>query len=231
MIFCPVRELTSDSTCNSVSLEYPETQLLKITRFHWKPMKTNLTAAIAICLLLMASGCSKPTGEEYYPAPHDGARREYTIDYSALLVGVQKGRLAYRIDGTETINGKTYFKEIAVISGIPGVPAQTRYLRRDNLGMYAIDGDDKTKTEYLETPFPVQVGNSWTVKEPKGERHYRTEAIETLELFDRKYDRCLKVSCSSPEGEGYSYIAPGIGEVKGVFSGNGVTIEFTLDKR
>jgi hypothetical protein len=194
-------------------------------------MRTNPITAIAVSIVFLASGCSKPTGEEYFPELRDGARREYTIEYSALLVGVQKGRLAYRIDGTETINGKTYFKEVAVFSGISGAPAQTRYVRRDKQGTYAIDGDDKTRTEYLETPFPVQVGNSWTVKKPKGESHYRAEAIETLQLFDRKYDRCLKISFSGPEGEGYSYSAPGIGEVKGVFKGSGVTMEFTLDKQ
>ena len=158
--------------------------------------------------MLLPLGCSKPIAEEYFAAPRDGARREYALEYSAPLLGVQKGRVASRIDGTERINGKPYFKEVAVFSGIPGMPAQIRYVRNDRDGIHVIEGNDNTKTEYLEIPFPVKVGNTWIVKKPKGEIHYRAEAIETLQLFDRKYDRCLKISYSGPHGEGYSYTAP-----------------------
>jgi hypothetical protein len=144
--------------------------------------------------------------------------------------GAQKGRLAVRGEGTETINGKVYSKVVTVTSGIPGVPPQVRYERRDKNGLYAIDADDSTKTEYLDAPLPVRVGSTWTTKSAKGEVHYRAEAIEASQLFDRTYEKCLKISFSKSDSEGYTYYAPGVGQVKSVVKSNGVTIELTLDK-
>lgn len=184
-----------------------------------------------VCLVLFAFGCSKQPEDEYFPEIRDGSQREYSMEYSVLSVGVQKGRIAYRIDGTETIDGMVYYQEIGVISGIPGMPAITQFTRRDKQGIHVIDGNDKTKSEYLAIPFPIKVGNSWTANRHDGEYHYRAEAIETLQLFDRKYERCLKITFSGPGVEGYSYLAPGVGEVKGVFSGSGFTMEYTLDKK
>ena len=193
-------------------------------------MRTNPILLLAMSAVAL-SGCSTPQGGEYFPPSRDGSRREYSFEYSDPLMGTEKGRIAYRIDGTERINGNTYFKEVAVVSGVPGVLVQTRYVRRDKDGIHVIDGEDNTKADYLETPFPVKVGSSWTVKKPKGETHYRAEAIESLQLLDRRYDRCLKLSYTGQNGQGYSYSAPGIGEVKGVANESGATMEAVLDKR
>jgi hypothetical protein len=186
-------------------------------------------------LAIAISGCSKPKEEdEYFPPPRDGSKKEYTFEMSDIhFPGViQKGRIASKYDGTETINGKIYFKEVIAYSGIPGMPAQIHYIKRDKDGMHAIDGDDNTKTEYLVTPFPVKVGNSWTVKTTKGETHYKADVIETLQLFDRKYDRCLKISWENSDGHGYVYRAPRIGQVKAVYGyENGKTIDVVLDKQ
>jgi len=194
-------------------------------------MKTKIILWLAIPSVAVLWSCAKPGEQEYFPPLRDGAKREYSVQCATLVAGVLQGRLVWRIDGSEAVNGKTYFKEVRVTTGIPGVPAQLRYLRRDEQGIHAIDGNDKTRTEYLEVPFPVKVGNSWTVKSQDGETRFRAEAIETLRLSDRKYDRCLKVSYKSAKGEGYSYFAPAIGDVKGVIKASGVTVEYALDKR
>ena len=193
-------------------------------------MRARTIVALTVSFVCWTSGCSKPKGAEYFPELRDGASKVYSIEYNVPPTGVQKGRLAIRVDGTETINGKSYSKELTVPSGIPGAPTQTRFVRRDKTGIYAINGDDSTKTEYLEIPLPVQVGSSWTSKSPRGELHYRAEAIEAAQLFDRSYENCLKVSFTSSVGEGYACHAPGLGMVRSVIKASGVTMELTLDK-
>ena len=194
-------------------------------------MRPHLIASVAISLTLLISGCAPQEGEEYFPPERDGDHQEYSLEYLAPFAGLQKGRMATRIDGTETINGKEYFKQVQVISGIPGFPPSFTYIRRDKKGIHAIDGDDNTKTEYTEIPFPLKAGSSWTARTPDGDRHSKAEGIETLQLFDRKYERCLKVSYREKNVEGYSYYCPGVGEIKGVMKVSGVTMEYVLDKR
>ena len=44
--------------------------------------------------------------------------------------GVYKGRMLIRINGEETINGKTYYKQVILTSGIPGEKPHKSYNRR-----------------------------------------------------------------------------------------------------
>ena len=199
-------------------------------------MTPHLIASVAISLTLLISGCAPQEGEEYFPLERDGDHREYSVMFLAPTVGVLKGRMATRIDGTETINGNKYLKQVEVISGLPEFPANFTYFRRDKKGIHIIDGDGNTKTEYTAIPFPLKVGTSWTVRNPNDYRQYRAEGIETLELFDRKYERCLKVSYMGKSMEkslkGYSYNCPGVGQIKKVIEVPGAwRMEFVLDKR
>ena len=130
----------------------------------------------------------------------------------------------------ETIKGNKYFKLVTVSSGIPGYPTLVQYVRIDTQGKHVIEGDDDTKTEYTEIPFPVKVGKTWTVKKPKGDWHYTAEGIETLHLIDRKYEGCLKLLFKAQNLEGYAYFAPGAGEVKGVCRIGEETMELVLEK-
>jgi hypothetical protein len=189
------------------------------------------SGAFVMLSTFLPCGCSKPREQGYFPEDHYGLRQEYSVESSGPLSGARKGRVVFWIDGKKTINGKAYFKEVTVISGIPGAGAAIQYRRWDSQGIHTIDGDDETQTEYLDTPLPINVGDAWTVKKPKGEAKYRAEAIEPLDLPDRKYDRCLKLAYQDHAGSGYSYYAPGLGQVKGVIQGRGVTVTFTLDSR
>lgn len=199
-------------------------------------MRPHLIASVAIFLTLLISGCAPQEREDYFPTERDGDHREYSVEIRTPFAGVLKGRMARRIDGTETINGKKYFKEVTVTSGLPGIPADFSYFRRDKMGMHVIDGDDNTKTEYTAIPFPLKVGTSWTHRTPDGDQHYKAEGIETLQLFDRKYERCLKVSYMGKSMEkslkGYSYNCRGVGQIKKVIEVPGAwRMEFVLDKR
>jgi len=161
------------------------------------------------------------------------------MQYAGGPIGVQSGKMLVRIDGKESIAGKEYYKYVHVYSGIPGAETEVHYYRRPPEGIWRLAGKDK---EYLETPFPVKVGDKWTVAYPTEKTEYYAEAIETLELLDKnkKYDNCLKISFKTTDNdgatiEGQRYLARGIGLVKevnrieDVFGGRGV-VELVLDK-
>jgi hypothetical protein len=169
--------------------------------------------------------------QKYFPDLRDGLERRYSVEYVIALAGSRKGVFVFRVDGKVTINGKSYFKDILVPSGIPGAEPEVTYIRRAKDGLYAIDEKDATKTEYLQTPFPLSLGMEWTVKTSEKTSRYKVETIDTLQLIDRKYDKCLKISYREGQIEGTSYYAPGIGEVRGVGKGPGFTMDYTLEER
>lgn len=189
------------------------------------------TSIVIISFFVLAS-CTKQ--ENDYFSMHDGARWEYSIEMLIRGRGIQKAKSVDRVDGIENINGKEYYKVVSVTSGIPGAEPETNYYRRTKDGIYKISGKHKDYPEYMITPFPISVGNKWAVQEPEGLFHYTIESIETAELFDRKYENCLKISFEgnyqSQSAKGYSYEAKNIGTVKSVFETDLVTIEYTLEK-
>ncbi len=196
-------------------------------------MQRRLVYMIIITLLTL-SACSKqpqgqPQGDIYYPKGSNGAQWAYGIRYSAPE-GVQTGGMLIQIGGEETINGKTYYKQITLTKGVPGAGTHVSYNRRAKEGIYKID--DKTRQEYLTTPFPMKVGNIWTTKTSDVQTQFKAEKIETVELNDKKYVKCLKVSFQASNGsqhfEGISYFAPGIGEVYSLLNLGKVKVDYAL---
>lgn len=189
-----------------------------------------LTLAV---LILSLAACSKQPGENYFPMS-DGSRWEFSIQDSRNVPGAEKRKVVVRIDGDEEIQGKKYHKEVTVFSGIPGAEASISYCRIAKGGIYEISGKHKELPEFLYIPFPLEVGRSWTVQEPEATTSYRVEGKETVELFDRKYDDCLKISFSveakSGAYDGVSYYASDVGCVRNVVKNRGLTTEFVLDK-
>ena len=187
-------------------------------------------ALMAVVLGVLA--CSRSNSESYFPLPQDGAHWEYKLDFMTSL-GVQSGKLLVRVDGTKTIGDQKYFKYVAVVSGIPGVEPQVSFYRRSSVGIFTVDGKYQDRPEYLEVPFPVEVGNTWTVNGPEKRTEYHVKAIDTLELYDKKYDECLMIFYTSAQGltriQGTQYLAKGIGLVKESGSVDGVKFELTLD--
>ena len=167
----------------------------------------------------------------YFTKLKDGLKWEYVIDYRVAQGVVQKGRMSYRIDGIDDNIWISFFMEVIVIDGIPGVHTIHRYVRHTTEGRYVIEKDDPSKTEFLEYPNPIEVGDRWTAISPtQGEFQFYAEAIETLYLFDTKYEDCLKVSFTFPDWQGYAYMAPGLGDVKIVaeYEDGSVIMEATL---
>jgi hypothetical protein len=187
-----------------------------------------------IVILLALSACSKQQqGENYFPKTSKGAQWEYGLRYSTPA-GVQMGGMIIRIGDEETINGKTYYKQITLTKGIPGAETHVSYNRRSKEGIYKIDEKTATRKEYLTTPFPIMAGAAWTTQTADGQTQFKAEKIETVELNNKKYEKCLKISFQADKGsqhfEGISYFAPGIGEVYSVLNLGEVKVDYALIK-
>jgi len=186
--------------------------------------------------LLILSACSKQSQEQlqgdiYFPKGSNGSQWEYGVRYSAPE-GTKMGIMLIEIVGEETINGKTYYKQINSIKGIPGAGIRLGYYRRAKEGIYAIDDNTTYSRERLTTPFMIRIGDTWTAKTSDGQKQFKAEKIETVEINDKRYKNCLKVSFKTDPGpqhiEGISYFAPKIGEVYSVFDIGKVKVDYAL---
>jgi len=185
-------------------------------------------------VLLILFACSKQQpGEIYFPKASNGTQWEYLLKYTTPG-GVYKGRMIIRINGEETINGKTYYKQVTLTSGIPGEKPHISFNRRTKEGIYKIDENNNARPEYLVTPFPIKVGTTWTARTSDGQTRYQAEKIETVELDNRQYKNCLKMSFQADKKmqhfDGFSYLAPGVGEVYTILNFGEVKVEYALDK-
>jgi hypothetical protein len=188
---------------------------------------------LVACVVLFL-GCTRST--EYFPLSQ-GAQWEYSVDYLGFFGTPQKGKVVTRVDGTEVMNGKTYYKMVTVSSGIPGFENSSKYYRRDDEGIYEFDGTN----EQLILPFPLEVGRTWTVNEGNQKWTYRVEGIETAHLISKKYDDCVKISfemvqttdtifgAATDQLSGVTYRAQGVGEVKLIVTSQHGKAELSLD--
>lgn len=188
---------------------------------------------LVACVVLFC-GCGG--SREYFPLS-PSAQWEYSVDYAGSFGIPQKGKVVTRVEGTEVINGKTYYKVATVSSGMPGAKDGSKYYRHDTSGIYEFDGTN----EQLFLPSSLDVGRTWTVNEGNQAWTFRVEGIETAHLISKKYDDCVKISFEmvqttdtmfGPATErlsGVTYRAPGVGEVKMSLRGQNGRAELSLD--
>jgi len=174
-----------------------------------------------LLLILCLVGCSPGYSQEYFPLK-DGAQWEYSLEMLAPSGQQVFGRIKTRVDGTRTINGVDYFKVISISSGIGGAEPEINYFRASPDGIYILPGTKLDQPEQLYLPASPEVGSEWHVQVPESDLHYTVQAIETAELFDKKYENCLKISVEGTvrmEGsetlsaKGVMHLAPSIGTV------------------
>jgi len=174
----------------------------------------------------------KVSSEEYWPIS-EGASWEYSFNYTSAT-GVHSAKALSRVEGKEIIGGKQYFKELTVFSGIPGQEPETWYYRTTREGIYNVRGKYKDRPEYLDPPFPLTVGSTWSGNQPERRVEFRVDAVETAELYSQRYEKCLKVSFRGTVGsspiEGFYYRAPNVGMVKEVWKRDLTTFEVILDR-
>jgi hypothetical protein len=190
----------------------------------------KLYIASAICGLSMSLTSCAPKGAEYIPESHAGDRYEYSFEYAAPFLGTQKASMVARTEGEENINGKTFHKFVIVVSGIPGADDDIEYRRWTPQGVYYVEGSDKTKTEYMNTVLPLEMGTSWTVKKPTETVEYTVTGIENIETPAGTFDKCLKIDFKGDKSEGTQYLAPNVGLVKQIAKASGIPMTVLLTK-
>ena len=187
-------------------------------------------------ILVFLFACSKQApspkqeGEIYFPQGSKGSKWEYLIKITTPS-GIKQGRLSINNEGEESMNGKTYNKQVSLMEGDK---PEVSYYRRDRKGIYKVDLMNKNKPEYIITPFPMTVGKTWTAKNSGGQMVFTAEKIENIEYLGHTYKNCLKVTyrgdAITRSLEGYTYYAPNVGEVGTWLKIGDVTMQYALDR-
>jgi hypothetical protein len=185
-------------------------------------MKNRLAILLLVITGLTSSCSKKEEGRDYFPINKE---EEFSLSFSAPSGATLQGKMVVRNQGEEVINGKTYTKYFAEISA-PTTDSQQSpiivYSRITPEGVYSVVDEHKDFPEFLDYPFPLKVGTTWTRVKFEGEQKCRVESIEDVQLPDKTYEKCLKISFQQESGEnpinGIEYLAKGIGNVKVVFN-------------
>jgi hypothetical protein len=198
--------------------------------------KLHKLYALVLCLLLTAtSACSQANGKNYFPLA-DGAKWKYAGRASSTSGKQVSFHGATRVDGETLINGKHYFK-VVITSDSSGTPEigkgieSVRYYRVAEDGIYVRPGNDPDRPELLEMPLPIPIGTKWL----SGSTEVQAERVGTVEVGDREYRDCLKLTFRQSDGlcTTENYLAPNVGIIKSVFVNNTEpksTVELTLEQ-
>ena len=176
-----------------------------------KQLLSALTILIALTSTLFASEIT----QNYHPL-RKGLKWEES--YTTLGYTQVSATINTRITGKETINGKEYWKVVSVPSGMPGSEPTTNYLRKAKDGIHVIYDSDPKKQDVLDFPLPIKIGKTWEISFPKGHAQNTITSIETVELPNRSYKDCIKMTSvgtyDSEQFESTIYFAPNIGSIK-----------------
>lgn len=188
-----------------------------------------------------AARCDEPTSQSATAREQDSERRLREADdidgriYLPLVVGrvmhydiswtppVGEARPANATGDVQAqveIAGKTYFKQVTKISGIPFSPTTVIYFRRAAEGIYQIFEGDESKPEWLYLPAKIRIGDRWSAKTVQGDVEFTAAGIEDVDTPSGTYRDCLKLSLviKTPLGKATEdqWLAPGVGSVKQV---------------
>jgi hypothetical protein len=196
----------------------------------------NEISILILCYVLaFMSACTQNNGKNYFPLA-DGARWEYAGQSSSPNSKQISFRATARIDGETLINSKRYFKYVLTsdFSSVPEIGKIREYVRYYRIaedGIYFRAGNDPNGLELLEMPLPIPISTKWL----SGNTEVQAEHVETIQIGDRQYRNCLKVTFK-PQGGAHileNYLAPAVGVIKFVdvsTSEPKSIIELTLEK-
>jgi len=169
----------------------------------------------------------------------EGAEWEYLAEVASPAASgakqVQTGKEIVRCDGKEIINGREYWKCAVMMVGFPEQADGVFYLRKSGEGVYSIEGG-KQNPERLYLALPAVVGKNWGSSGGKNSFTNWIEAIETADVYRRKYADCVKLRYQIKDQAGKVtndatiYAAPGIGTVKATFRFGEVWLKLSLEK-
>lgn len=194
-------------------------------KVHWHSLLGHLMVMavfpVTIACPLLFLGCGQLSAPDYFPLTAN-LKNEGTVQVTLDNGTIQKGRYVYRTDGQETIKGKSYWRCVLVHSGVD-LGTSVSLLRKGPEGVFACV-TDSDRPEQLWLPFPTPVAEEWTVDYGELKILCKREADETAQLFERKYENCLRVKRevrkANPSGTTFlicneqSWLAPNAGPVR-----------------
>lgn len=191
-----------------------------------KRLSAVLTISLAAALAL---GC--PRRPEGFIPLETGRVRVYDIDYSNVLGSVQHGEAVVRTEEKETIGQHEYFRIVTTIKGIPGSRPEVGHQRVAADGLHKVRYEGDRPVDYLDIPWPLEVGQAWLVDAGGLDMSCRADAREPVVLSKKTYDT-YKISCyGTRDGvqlKNQAYLAEGVGPVKTVLELGSITLEMRL---
>jgi hypothetical protein len=164
------------------------------------------------------------TQPDYYPLK-EGSKWEYDSEIPidegfGRGIKAKKVTSVTRIEGTEIINGKSYFKAVYIIPGA----STTNYFRKDHRGVHCVNKTHIELGEVLVMPEPPNIKEKWTEMDQRSS----LEGEEDVHLLDQTYKQCLKVRSTVLGKDGFratvdKYYAPNVGlvqEITILYQGN-----------
>lgn len=158
-------------------------------------------------------------GRDYLPLAA-GRVMHYDVSWTPPVGAAKSATATADVQGKVEIAGKSYFKQITRISGIPFSPTTVLYFRRAQDGVYQIFEGDESKPEWLYLPANIHIGDRWNATTAQGDVEFTAAGIENVETPSGAYRDCLKLSLviKTPLGKATEdqWLAPGVGSVKQV---------------
>jgi hypothetical protein len=181
--------------------------------------------------LFLALGAATAFGadQDLYNPLEVGLRWEVDVEVTPLGGTPSKGTALREVTATQTVNGRIYFVVLTTFKNLPRMHDYTMYRRKTPHGIYAFSSLDKDKHEFLETPIPLTVGQSWKTIIFDSVVESTAESNESVTVDGKTYDNCIKITFKSDRGAtGTFYQAPDVGNVLETTTADRLTYKFTL---
>ena len=197
-------------------------------------MSSPLSRWLLRCAVAVACGLMGPTvsvaSDDDYLQFREGD--ESTMDF--VVVGPdrqgKKGTLLRMVGGEVKRDGKVYWKVRSWMRDGPFRFDESKLVRKDEKGVYAIDLKSEDQREQVEIVLPLKVGREWTRTWRGVEVKERVEKLETVKIGEKRYERCYHIHTEAMDGSFWEdyWEAPRVGWVKSVSAAAGGVITVTL---
>lgn len=156
-------------------------------------------------------------GRDYLPLVV-GRVMHYDISWTPPVGEAKSATATADVQAQVEIAGKTYFKQVTKISGIPFSPTTVIYFRSAPEGIFQVFEGDESKPEWLYLPAKIKIGDHWSATTVQGDVEFTATGIEDVETPGGTYRDCLKLSLVIKTVLGKvtedQWLAPGVGSVK-----------------
>lgn len=156
-------------------------------------------------------------GRNYLPLVV-GRVMHYDISWTPPVGEAKSATATGDVQAQVEIAGKTYFKQVTKISGIPFSPTTVIYFRSAPEGIFQVFEGDESKPEWLYLPAKIKIGDHWSATTVQGDVEFTATGIEDVETPGGTYRDCLKLSLVIKTVLGKvtedQWLAPGVGSVK-----------------